>query len=325
MSDWPWISERETIAARGLKNQVDPHRPYAWLVEPELQPTGQLADVATLFLTNRECPFKCLFCDLWRNTLDEVVPRGAIPEQIRFALEQIPPARVIKLYNSGNFFDPQAIPPEDLPAIADLVRPFERVIVENHPRLCRDEVRRFQELLGDPLQGGPQLEVAIGLETIHPLLVTRLNKRMPLAEFEQAVRRLLSWGIDVRTFILIRPPYLSVEEGELWATRALEYAWNLGIRCCSLIPVRAGNGILDQLQQQGHFTPPPLSSLEAVLEFGLQARQGRVFVDLWDAEKFATCPKCATSRIERLQRMNLSQQLEPAVTCDCNRQPSLGR
>ena len=72
-------------------------------------------------------------CDLWRNTLTETVPTGAIPAQIDYALQRLPPARQIKLYNSGSFFDPQAIPLQDYPAIASSVKGFERVIVECHP------------------------------------------------------------------------------------------------------------------------------------------------------------------------------------------------
>ena len=65
-------------------------------------------------------------CDLWRNTLTETVPAGAIPQQIDYALEQLPPARQIKLYNSGSFFDRNAIPVEDYPAIAARTKSFER-------------------------------------------------------------------------------------------------------------------------------------------------------------------------------------------------------
>jgi uncharacterized Fe-S cluster-containing MiaB family protein len=82
--------------------------------------SGAVVPVATIFLTNRECPWRCLMCDLWRNTLVDSVPAGAIPEQIEFALRQLPPARHIKLYNSGSFFDRRAIPPEDFPAIAGM-------------------------------------------------------------------------------------------------------------------------------------------------------------------------------------------------------------
>src|SRR5262245_15239857 len=137
----------QILAARGPKNAVDPQRPYAYLVEDECSASGEVVPVATLFLTNRECPFRCLMCALWQNTTDETVPVGAIPAQIDFALSQLPPARQIKLYNSGNFFDPQAIPREDFPAIVSRVRGFENVIVENHPRLCGDDCLRFRDLL----------------------------------------------------------------------------------------------------------------------------------------------------------------------------------
>src|ERR1041385_2342186 len=119
----------------------DPFRPQSFLVERERSEAGEVVSVATLFLTNRECPWRCLYCDLWKNTLTETVPVGAIPAQIDYALECLesnqpgPSARQIKLYNAGSFFDPLAIPPEDFPAIAARAVRFERVIVECHPAL----------------------------------------------------------------------------------------------------------------------------------------------------------------------------------------------
>ena len=86
-----------------------------------LRASGEIASVNTLFLTNRECPWHCVMCDLWKNTLTETVPVGAIPAQIEYALARLPTARVIKLYNSGSFFDPRAVPVADYPAIAKSV------------------------------------------------------------------------------------------------------------------------------------------------------------------------------------------------------------
>ena len=45
--------------------------------------------------------------------------------------------------------------------------------------------------------------------------------------------------------------------------------------------------------------------------------RGRVFVDLWDVEKFYHCENCDPLRAERLKRMNLSQTILPSVTCRC--------
>ena len=40
-------------------------------------------------------------------------------------------------------------------------------------------------------------------------------------------------------------------------------------------------------------------------------------VDLWDAERFATCQQCAPARIERMRSMNLHQRIEPQIGCEC--------
>ena len=150
-------SERDKwiLSQRPERNALDPRRPYAFFVEEECSATREVVPVATVFLTNRECPWRCLMCDLWRNTLTEAVPEGAIPEQIDYALAQLAPARQIKLYNSGSFFDRRAIPAEDYPAIVDRVRSFERTIVESHPALIGEACLRFRDMAA-PLRNVPR-------------------------------------------------------------------------------------------------------------------------------------------------------------------------
>lgn len=307
----PTLTDREILAARGPKQPVDPWQPIAAFVEPERQADGRVLDVATIFLANRECPFRCVYCDLWRHTLDEPTPAGAVPRQIDVALERLPPASVVKLYNSGNFFDAAAVPPDDWPAIADRVRRFERVIVENHPRLIDGRVLRFQEQLG------LQLEVAMGLETVHPEVLARMNKRMTLDDFTRAARFLVEHDIAVRVFVLLRPPFVSEDEGIEWALMSLDFAFGVGATCVSVIPTRAGNGAMEGLQAEGWFSPPKLSSLEEVLAVGIASKRGRVFADTWDVARSAECSRCATARVERLRQMNLSQTILPPVVCDC--------
>ena len=295
-----WILEQ-----RPAGNRVDPHRPYAYMVEPECSINGAIEDVATIFLTNAECPFRCLMCDLWKNTTTERVRPGMIAEQIRWALEQMPPARHIKLYNSGNFFDPNAIPPEDYQEIAELVSGFDTVIVESHPRMIGRRCLMFREMLP------ADLHVAIGLETVHPDVLPRLNKRMTLDDFRDAVGTLRVNGMQARAFILLRPPFLSEDQGLLWARRSIDFAFDAGVECCAVIPTRSGNGAMEILADRGDFHPPGLESLEAVLEYGVTLGRGRVFVDLWDAERFVTDTPDATERIERLRQMNLTQSIVP--------------
>ncbi|QDT26430.1 Radical SAM superfamily protein [Gimesia panareensis] len=295
------FNDQEILQARGLKNRVSEQRPYAFLNEVEPSASGKPVETSTLFLTNRECPFRCLMCDLWQNTTDESISVGSIPRQIQYALNRLPAARQIKLYNSGNFFDAKAIPREDWPAIAELVETFERVIVENHPLLCNESCTDFQKQIAG------QLEIALGLETIHPEVLPALNKRMTLDDFARAAEFLRQHEIEVRAFILLKPPFLEESEGVAWAIRSVEYAFSLGVGCCAVIPTRPGNGMLELLQSQGQFSIPALSSVEEVLEQCLQLNQGRVFMDLWDLERLYPHETDLQQRLERLEQMNLTQ------------------
>ncbi len=335
MSDYPDSSrERDEwiLARRPARNVVDPQKPSAFLVEDERAESGEIVRVATIFLTNRECPWRCLMCDLWRNTLTESVPPGAIPAQIDYALGRLRglplPRRVdqrgvetrhlthapqvrqatIKLYNAGSFFDPRAIPPEDFPAIAERLRGFERVIVECHPSLVGESALRFRDLLSG------KLEVAMGLETAETTVLEKLNKKMTLATFAKAAAFLRAHAIALRVFVLVKPPFLDESNALHWARRSIDFAFTCGASVVSLIPTRAGNGAIEALG----FVPPKLALLEAAHDYGVGLQRGRVFADDWDLEKFSECAKCFPARRERLQQMNAGQTLRERIACGCD-------
>ena len=358
--------DRWILARRGARNQVDLLKPHGYLVEEERAESGEIVSVATIFLTNRECPWRCLMCDLWKNTLTETVPLGAIPAQIDYALKELSrrrnagfqPAgsgdsrvvgsnreqrlhpnsqakmhalRQIKLYNSGSFFDPRAIPPQDHEAIAQRANAFERVIVECHPALVGEAVVEFRDLLtgtscSRPVSGefrdgatpslpDEKLEVAMGLETAHPQVLRKLNKRMTLDQFRRAAGFLRENRIALRVFILVKPPFLDEAEGLHWARRSIDFAFDCGATVASLIPTRFGNGMLEKLAENGEFSPPKLATLEAALDYGVGLKRGRVFADLWDLERISDCKECFEPRRARLREMNLRQVTQPRVAC----------
>ena len=305
------ITDQWVLDRRGQKNGLDPARAYAAVYEEELDAKGVLAPTAVIFLTNRECPFRCVMCDLWRNTLDERVLPGLLPAQIRTALASLPPARHIKLYNAGSFFDPGAIPPEDDEAIANEVAHFDRVIVESHPGFLTgvhaDRCLRFR----DRLKG--RLEVAIGLETAHAPTLARLNKRMTVESFREAAAFLVGHGIELRVFILLNPPFLGGDAAIEWACRSIDVAAECGATACSVIPTRTGNGAMESLGRA--VAPPRVPALERVIEYGIAQGRLRVFSDLWDIEQFFDC-ECSPARQERLWRMNRAQVAPSPVSCE---------
>ena len=373
-----WITAQRPARTGGQ----DPFKPHGFFLEEECDHFGRIARSAVVLLTNKECPWRCLMCDLWQNTLPETVPPGAIPRQIDYALAQLagataggeaefsgdqtalplprgggegwgegatadPPAPTnsesplaltlspsageretnadacrsshsslssanldqIKLYNSGSFFDPAAIPLADYAAIAERVAFARRVVVESHPRLVGDRTLRLRDLLAG------SLEVAMGLETAHPEILSRLNKKFTLAHFAEAAKLLRQAGVAVRAFVLVKPPFMSEAEGLEWAVKSAAFAFDCGAEVVSLIPTRPGNGAMDRLVAAGEFSPPHLATLESALELAIALRRGRVFADTWNLEPFATCAACFPARRQRLHEINLSQQNRPRVEC----------
>jgi archaeosine synthase beta-subunit len=307
------INDRSIVAMRGNKNPVNPQKPYGFLVEKERTVSGKIEDTGIIFLTNRECSFHCLMCDLWKNTTDETVPIGSIPNQIQWALQQMPGIKHLKLYNNGSFFDLRAIPEEDYGEIASLLENLETVIVESHPRLINEKCLNFRDMLK------PDLQIGLGLETVNSDILLKLNKQMSVDDFRNSVGFLTKHGIRSRAFILLRPPLLSESEGIFWAERSIDFAFDAGVECCTIIPVRAGNGAMDFLMERGDFNVPDIRSLETVLEYGIRLRAGRVFADVWDLRLFSTCTKCLDKRTERLNKMNLSQEIGTIVDCECKK------
>jgi radical SAM enzyme (TIGR01210 family) len=163
-----------------------------------------------------------------------------------------------------------------------------------------------------------RLEVAMGLETANPQVLALLNKGMTTDDFVRAANYLHAREIDIRTFILVRPPFMTEDEGIEWACKSLDYAWQCGSRICSLIPTRGGNGALETLAVNGFFQPPRLDSLETACEYGLEQGRSLVFADLWDLERFADCDDCFPRRRDRLAEMNYTQQVAAQVTCQCS-------
>ncbi len=230
------------------------------------------------------------------------MPAGAIPDQIRAALATLPPARVLKLYNAGSFFDPRAIPPGDFEAIASLARPFARVIVEAHPALVGDACRRFRDLPRRTARGGdgPRDGPSGGppeAEQAHDARAVRRRGGVPRGRGDSAPR--------------VRPrgaPVARRGGGARGDAAAIVHAFDRGAAAVSIIPTRSGNGALDALAGDGLFAEPRLGVLEEAHDFGISLARGRVFADLWDLERFPACAACFAARRARLAETNRTQR-----------------
>ncbi len=315
MQNLPSLSSEAIRLLRPDVLRPEPGRsPLGMEIEVEaVDKFGNLTDVLTIFLRGSECSYRCLMCDLWKYTHRDPTPRGAIPAQITDALSKLNdlPPKWIKLYNASNFFSPGNVPTQDLSAIATCVSGFERVIVENHPRVINSSITDFQQQLNG------ELEIAMGLETIHEPTLFKLNKQLDLDDFKRACEWLFARNISVRCFILLRPPGMTRLEGVEWCVRSVEYAQRLGVRHISIIPVRGGNGALENLQELGLFEPPTAECLENALQQVIHLPKVVITADLWNLEQLAgNSTEEITALRRRLDNANRHQRLSRCASAD---------
>lgn len=289
--------------------EPDPWSAPRWLIEDERRLDGSIVPSVTVFLIGAECPFQCVFCDLWRHTLERPTPAGTLPRQLALAFAEIEAVsgrpRQLKLYNASNFFDERAVPAGDLAAIARLCRGFERVVVECHPRLIGKPAGEFAERIdGD-------LEVAMGLETIHPQALRRYDKGMDLNDYRRAAAFLAEHGVGHRSFVLVRAPFVPAEESTEWTEKSVEFACEHGAVHAALIPLRVDTPGLAGIDV------PTLADLEDAVAAVAAVSGAVVTADLWDLDRLRSCAACRSRRVRRLQAFNRTGVWSAApITCD---------
>jgi hypothetical protein len=120
---------------------------------------------------------------------------------------------------------------------------------------------------------------------------------------------------------LISPPGVGDQEQDEWLSRSIDTALACGASVVSLVPTRPGNGAMEALSAAGGFRQPTLADIERSAAIGIERaaihepRAARVFVDVWDLERFSSCANCFAARRDRLHAMNLEQRVAPPHPC----------
>ena len=149
--------------------------------------------------------------------------------------------------------------------------------------------------------------MAVGLETAHPDVLARLNKRMTLAGFRRAADFLAEEDIALRVFILLNPPFLAGRAGAGVGVPIARRGGGRGRpRVLRDSDARAATARWRRWSRRScrrgsRRSKPPSST-------ACRLRGPVVLADLWDAERFVRCP-CDTARLSRLAFMNRHQRV----------------
>ena len=194
------------------------------------------------------------------------------------------------------------------------VQPFRRVVVESHPALVGHRLDALHRRLsprgggaarprprgGDGARDGAPARAGRAAQALHARAVRR-GGRPPCGDSAQTLR----------VFLLVGVPFVPRDEQATWMRQSVgrrSHAGGLGgltdpDAAAAMARCRGARGV-------GRFVAPlarrcRVLPLEAALPLGrARTRPGtrdvRVFADLWDLDRLASCPACAPSRRARL-------------------------
>ena len=224
----------------------------------------------------------CYMCSYPTSAPKRRWSQGEIIEYVEEALEKVEDEdRVaVRMFTSGSFFDDSELKPETRRIIFRLISEMENVreiVVESRSELVRYEaVRELAEIAGDR-----HFEVAIGLETANDDVAdVAINKGNTFADFVRAADTVHSAGAYVKTYLLLKPAFMSerdaIEDVKASLTKAEPYTDTFSIN-----PTNVQKGtVYERLWEKREYRPPWLwSVVEALLWAKRRLGDKRVLCD----------------------------------------------
>ncbi|MBS1263244.1 MAG: hypothetical protein MAG715_00417 [Methanonatronarchaeales archaeon] len=244
-----------------------------------------------------------------------------VRRQLETALADAPDESLyLKLFTSGSLLDEWELPVDAQRAVVEALRSDGRVArlsIETLPGFVTEETL-------SRIDGPYELEVATGLETSSDAVRQLcLNKALTFEDYAGAVEAARGFGADVKTYVLLKPPFLPEPTALRDAVRSGIDAFDAGSESVSLNLCNVQRGTLvEHLHRRGEYRPPWLwTAHEAVRRIKRYAGDRLVISDPVASGKKRgprNCGECDDSAARALERFSLEQEPSILDGADCS-------
>jgi radical SAM enzyme (TIGR01210 family) len=168
-----------------------------------------------------------------------------------------------------------------------------------------------------------KLRIAIGLETKDDYLRnTVINKGMSKEAYERSIKRLHELGIEVQSYVFMKPYTLNERQAIEEAVQTIEYAVECGSDIIMLEAAMVQKGTaFEEAYNKGEFDSPKLWSLREVVDRTKQYPQ--LNVGIFDEEPKPisypkNCPKCTDQFNKAFHVFRETHDIKPLLGLDCS-------
>ena len=285
------IEKLRTIRKNSLKeipdlSEKDLNYPISyWIKEDRL--LNERGKEFTIILRTRGCRWAlgeqggCSMCGYIRDSYIETLESHYIKNQFLNAwnakIEEIEKDEfnfIIKIFNSGSFFDDEEIN-EDVRAFIyekiSQVDKIKEVVVESRVEFLNEtNLKKMKEKLGNK-----HIEIAIGLETANDhIRINYLNKGLLYDDFLSVVQLIRKNQLGIRVYLLLKPPFLNERSAIDDCVASIKKMIGLKVNTISINPVNIQKGTLvDYLWKKKLYRPPWFYSLIKCLNSAITSQE----------------------------------------------------
>lgn len=288
-----------------------------WWVEKDIL-DNEVVDAFVMILRTRGCNWAlksgCSMCGYINDAAKKRVEKEDILYQFNEVMHHFTDERIVKIFTSGSFFNEEEIPkPVQDKVLETLGKKTEKIIIETRPKFVSRE----------RLKGIQNVEIAIGLESANDfILENSINKGFKMEDYFKAATMLNDLGIRVKTYLLIKPPFLSEREAINDAVRSADIAAKYS-KTISFNPVNIQRyTLVEKLWRNGEYRTPWLWSVVEVLKQSSKLKDVRLMSSptAGGTKKGAhNCGRCDVDVLNAIKEYSLTQDISflNELGCDC--------
>lgn len=174
-----------------------------------------------IMLVSGECPWNCYFCGYGARKTKNY-SKEEMKEQIDNYFKGFEPGKIdkLKVDMPGSVLDPNQVSDDTQRYLVKKCKEYgiDELVVETRPEFVnKNNLSTFGDI---------DLTVAIGLDVADDHYLRKLNKDFSLSDYETAATIAKACGCEVKTYVLVNPPFVKDEKKLLDKTvrEALEYS-----------------------------------------------------------------------------------------------------
>jgi hypothetical protein len=294
-----------------------PSEPEAVWKEKDMS-SGRTVNAMVVIMRTSGCAWAktggCTMCGYGQASMNGVTPEDLM-KQIDDVLRRYDNEPFVKIYTSGSFLDDNEVPPNVREKIFDSFKGAERILFESRPEFVNDDVLRTIP---------KNVTVALGLESSNPeVLEVSIRKGFTPEDSRIAGLKIKNAGLKVRTYVLLKPLYLSEKEAIEDAVSSIRFADEFSDEI-SVNPVNVQKfTLIERIWKKGGYRPPWIWSLIEVLKRSekINARVMSSPSGGGTQRGVHNCGICDKDVLNAVEKYSFSRNIKDieTVSCDCKK------